>query len=58
MLGTLPVVTRKLLSETVQFPKRPGYPRDFAMLARDLVQNPYINGEIVRLDGGLRMVPT
>lgn len=58
MLGTLPDATRKMLSATVQFPKRPGRPEDFARLTRDIVCNSYINGEVIRLDGGLRMGPS
>jgi 3-hydroxyacyl-CoA dehydrogenase / 3-hydroxy-2-methylbutyryl-CoA dehydrogenase len=41
----------------VQFPKRLGEPTDYAMLVRDIAQNAYLNGEVVRLDGALRMQP-
>jgi NAD(P)-dependent dehydrogenase (short-subunit alcohol dehydrogenase family) len=48
---------REALIATVQFPKRLGEPRDYALLARDLVQNGYLNGETVRIDAALRMAP-
>ncbi|MGX1809194.1 SDR family NAD(P)-dependent oxidoreductase [Nocardia sp. NPDC055321] len=41
----------------VPFPKRLGAPSEFAFLAQHLLENPYINGEIVRLDGGQRFQP-
>jgi len=48
---------REALIATVQFPKRLGEPRDYALLARDLVQNNYLNGETIRIDAALRMAP-
>jgi len=43
------------LSENIPFPKRLGKPQEFAKLAQHIIENPYINGEIIRIDGGLRM---
>lgn len=37
------------------FPKRLGTGDEYARLAQSIVENPYINGEVIRLDGGLRM---
>lgn len=41
-------------SEGVAFPKRMGYPAEYALLVESIVRNPYLNGENIRLDGGLR----
>ncbi|MBZ0253997.1 MAG: 3-hydroxyacyl-CoA dehydrogenase [Candidatus Methylomirabilis sp.] len=57
MLALLPPDQRELLAVNIQFPKRLGRPEEFAMLVEHLVENPYINGETIRLDGGLRMQP-
>jgi len=43
--------------DTVPFPKRLGNPDEFAHLCQSIVENPYINGEIIRIDGSLRMMP-
>ena len=43
------------LSVDVTFPKRLGKPGEFASLARFIVENPYLNGEVIRIDGALRM---
>jgi NAD(P)-dependent dehydrogenase (short-subunit alcohol dehydrogenase family) len=45
------------LQEGVLFPKRLGYPAEFATMAVELVTNSYMNGEDLRLDGGIRMPP-
>ncbi|MBH0777969.1 SDR family oxidoreductase [Nocardia bovistercoris] len=44
-------------AKAVPFPKRLGAPSEFAFLAQHLLENPYINGEIIRLDGGQRFQP-
>ena len=41
--------------EATPFPKRLGYPSEFGALVREIVENPMINGETIRLDGGIRM---
>ncbi|HOC59704.1 MAG TPA: SDR family NAD(P)-dependent oxidoreductase [Smithellaceae bacterium] len=45
------------LNNSVPFPKRTGDPEEFALLVEQIFQNPYLNGEVIRLDGGLRMAP-
>jgi NAD(P)-dependent dehydrogenase (short-subunit alcohol dehydrogenase family) len=48
---------RKPLIEMTQFPKRLGNPEEYALLAMQIIENPYLNGETIRLDGGIRMQP-
>ncbi len=55
LLGKLPEDVRQRLGKQVPFPPRLGRPEEFASLAFHIVQNPYLNGEFIRLDGGLRM---
>jgi NAD(P)-dependent dehydrogenase (short-subunit alcohol dehydrogenase family) len=57
LLGLLPQEGRQALAAGVPFPKRLGTPDDFAALVLHLCQNPYLNGEVIRLDGALRMQP-
>lgn len=57
LLGLLPDPQKEALGQSVLFPKRLGTPDDFASLAIELVTNGYLNGETVRLDGGIRMPP-
>nr|AAY63981.1 3-hydroxyacyl-CoA dehydrogenase [Lysiphlebus testaceipes] len=57
MLQTLPDKVRKFLADTVPFPKRLGNPDEYAQLVQSIVENPLINAETIRLDGGLRMQP-
>lgn len=57
LLGLLPDPQKEALGQSVLFPKRLGTPADFASLATELVTNGYLNGETVRLDGGIRMPP-
>ena len=45
------------LSESVEFPKRLGKPSEYAELATFIMEHEYINGEVIRLDGGIRMSP-
>jgi NAD(P)-dependent dehydrogenase (short-subunit alcohol dehydrogenase family) len=54
MVGNVPDDLRAGLAATVQFPKRMGRPDEFADLAMFLISHDYINGEVVRMDGGLR----
>ena len=56
MLKTVKEDVRDQLAESVVFPKRLGQPKEFAQLVNFLIECPYINGENIRLDGGLRMV--
>ncbi len=57
MLSLLPESAREALAQSVNFPKRLGTPTDYASLVVQLAENGYINGELIRLDGGLRMQP-
>ncbi len=57
MLTALPQETQDSLGASVPFPKRLGAPREFAALVLHCVHNSYLNGEIIRLDGALRMAP-
>ncbi|MFE6821026.1 SDR family NAD(P)-dependent oxidoreductase [Streptomyces sp. NPDC057690] len=57
MLGRLRADIRDGLAATVPHPGRLGAPDDFARLAVELLENPYLNGQTVRLDGALRMAP-
>ena len=56
-LGTIPESTRKSLGEQVPFPSRLGRPSEFAALVRHVIENEMLNGEVIRLDGALRMPP-
>ncbi|MEZ5356984.1 MAG: SDR family NAD(P)-dependent oxidoreductase [Bryobacteraceae bacterium] len=57
LLASLPDAARHSLGESVPFPPRLGDPAEFAALVRHIVENPYLNGEVIRLDGALRMAP-
>ena len=57
MLTALPRDTQDSLGASVPFPKRLGDPAEFAALVVHIVQNGYLNGEVIRLDGALRMAP-
>jgi len=58
MLAALPEQVQKELGRTVPLPNRLGDPSEFAMLVQSIVENPMINGEVIRLDGALRMPPS
>ncbi len=55
MMLRLEEVKRERLAQQIPFPMRLGKPAEFASLACHIIQNPYLNGEYIRLDGGLRM---
>jgi NAD(P)-dependent dehydrogenase (short-subunit alcohol dehydrogenase family) len=55
MLAQLPEAAREALAEQVPHPARLGRPEEFAALVRHVVENPVLNGEVIRLDGALRM---
>ncbi len=57
MLLGMPQEVQDSLGATVLFPKRLGFPEEFAALVVHLVENTLINGEVIRLDGALRMQP-
>ncbi|MCY0864827.1 MAG: 3-hydroxyacyl-CoA dehydrogenase [Sulfobacillus sp.] len=57
MLGLLSDEVRRSLGAQVPFPSRLGNPREYGLLARHIVENPMLNGEVIRLDGAIRMAP-
>jgi NAD(P)-dependent dehydrogenase (short-subunit alcohol dehydrogenase family) len=57
LLGMLPEEMRAALAATIPHPSRLGRPQEFAALACHIVENGYINGEVIRLDGAIRMAP-
>ena len=57
MMTGAPDRVRLPLIDMVQFPERLGEAPEFALLAKQIVENPYLNGETIRLDGGIRMQP-
>lgn len=57
MLAGLPEAARESLGQQVLFPKRLGTTTEFAELAHFLVTHSYMNGETIRMDGGIRMAP-
>lgn len=57
LLAQLPDEVQKSLAASIPFPKRLGEPAEFAALAAHVVENGHLNGEVIRLDGALRMAP-
>ena len=57
LLGKLPQEARETLGRSVPFPSRFGRPEEFAALVAHIVDNEMLNGEVIRLDGALRMPP-
>jgi len=57
LLGRLPEEVRQSLAASVPFPRRLGMPDEYAQLALHIVDNVQLNGEVIRLDGALRMAP-
>lgn len=57
MMAGMPEEVQQSLAEAVPFPKRLGYPEEFASLVMHITENCMINGEVIRLDGALRMQP-
>ncbi len=57
MFERLPETVKQSLSQLAPFPKRLGKPEEFAHLVSHIYQNPMLNGEVIRLDGALRMPP-
>ncbi|MBR2514337.1 MAG: SDR family NAD(P)-dependent oxidoreductase [Halomonas sp.] len=55
MMSEIPEEAAKSLAAAVPFPKRLGRPDEFAQLAEQIITNPMLNGEVIRLDGGIRM---
>jgi NAD(P)-dependent dehydrogenase (short-subunit alcohol dehydrogenase family) len=57
LLASLPEPIQQSLAASIPFPKRLGDPAEFAALAAHIVSNGHLNGEVIRLDGALRMAP-
>jgi len=57
LLAALPEAARVSLGQQVPFPSRLGRPTEYASLARHIIENEMINGEVIRIDGALRMAP-
>jgi 3-hydroxyacyl-CoA dehydrogenase / 3-hydroxy-2-methylbutyryl-CoA dehydrogenase len=57
LMGALPEEARRSLGESVPFPQRLGEPAEYAALAAHIIENRMLNGEVIRLDGALRMAP-
>jgi NAD(P)-dependent dehydrogenase (short-subunit alcohol dehydrogenase family) len=57
LLGTLPEAVQQSLGAQVPFPSRLGRPDEYAALAKHIVENEMLNGEVIRLDGAIRMAP-
>ncbi len=57
LLAQLPEEAQRSLAASIPFPKRLGQPAEFASMAIQIVTNGHLNGEVIRLDGALRMAP-
>ena len=57
LMAQLPPEVQQSLAASIPFPKRLGQPAEFAALAAHIVTNTHLNGEVIRLDGALRMAP-
>jgi len=57
MMESLPPEAQESLAAQVPHPRRLGRPEEFARLVRAIVENPMLNGEVIRLDGAIRMAP-
>jgi NAD(P)-dependent dehydrogenase (short-subunit alcohol dehydrogenase family) len=55
MLLGMPPEVQDSLNKMVPFPTRMGKPAEFAALVKHIAENPYLNGEVIRLDGAIRM---
>ncbi|MGG0177214.1 3-hydroxyacyl-CoA dehydrogenase [Gottfriedia acidiceleris] len=57
LIGRLSDEVKAVFSSNVPFPKRLGQPHEYAQLVESIIENPMLNGEVIRLDGALRMQP-
>ncbi len=57
MLAGLPEEARTKLADAIPHPRRLGRPEEYATLVKHIIENPMLNGEVIRLDGALRMPP-
>jgi hypothetical protein len=56
-MAGLPEAARESLGNQVPFPSRLGRPEEYAALVRHIIENEMLNGEVIRLDGAIRMAP-
>lgn len=57
LLETLPLPAQQALADSIPFPRRLGRPEEFAQLVADIARNSYLNGEVIRIDGAVRLAP-
>jgi NAD(P)-dependent dehydrogenase (short-subunit alcohol dehydrogenase family) len=57
MVAMMPEETRASLAAQIPFPSRLGRADEYAQLAQSIIENPFLNGEVIRLDGAVRMQP-
>lgn len=57
MMAGLPEAARESLASKTPHPARLGRPADYALLVRQIIENPMLNGEVIRLDGAVRLEP-
>ena len=57
LMAGLPEAARLSLGQQVPFPSRLGRPEEYAALAAHIIENRMLNGEVIRLDGAIRMGP-
>ncbi len=57
LMSSLPEAARLSLGQQVPFPSRLGHPNEYAQLAQSIIENPMLNGEVIRLDGAVRLAP-
>jgi 3-hydroxyacyl-CoA dehydrogenase / 3-hydroxy-2-methylbutyryl-CoA dehydrogenase len=57
LMQASPQAVKDALVDMIQFPKRMGIPEEFGEMAKTIVESSYLNGEVIRLDAGIRMAP-
>jgi NAD(P)-dependent dehydrogenase (short-subunit alcohol dehydrogenase family) len=57
LMAGLPEAARQSLAQQVPFPPRLGRPEEFAALVRHIIENEMLNGDVIRIDGAMRMAP-
>ena len=57
MMEALPEAAQESLAATLPFPQRLGKPSEYARIVKEMVENPLLNGEVIRIDCALRMAP-
>jgi len=55
MIAAMPEAVQESLGRMVPFPQRLGKPAEYALLVKHIIENPMLNGEVIRLDGAIRM---